>query len=270
VAAPHVVIFSAKAKSGDEVLDNNASRTLGQRLTAMHPLLRSIPDPLRIAVLSRSAVSHDRRYVYVRVPKAANSTISKTLAWLTFPDERDAVQADENGRVSKHLFSKYPWYWFSPENAARGYFKFMFVRDPFSRVLSAYLDKVNPGFDRNGFAFVGAASGKRPSELSFGDFIGFLETGGLLSNIHWAPQVDLCPFPLDQLDLVGKIETIDQDMAIVGREIFRQTNLPIQQRETRRTNSSDKLAQYYDAGLINRVAKLYERDFDAFGYLQHP
>lgn len=246
-------------------MDNYASRSLGQKLMALHPLLRPIPEPLRLSVFGRGAVSRDRRYVYVRVPKAANSTISKTLAWLTFPEDRNAIESDEIGRESKRLFSRYPWYWWTPKIAA-GYFKFMFVRDPFSRVLSAYLDKVNPGFDRDSYRFVGEASGRRPSELSFADFIGFLENGGLLRNIHWAPQVDLCPFPLEQLDLIGKIETIERDLAVVGREVFGEPAIPTQQRASRRTNSSDKLAQYYDRPLAERVAAIYRRDFEAFGY----
>lgn len=249
-------------------MDNYAERSLGQKLIAMHPLLRPIPEPLRLPVLGRSAVSHQKRYVYVRVPKAANSTISKTLAWLTFPDDREAISADEEGRTSKRMFSKYPWHWWNPR-AADSYFKFMFVRDPFSRLLSAYLDKINPGFDRKSYAFVGQASGRKSSELSFADFVTFIEQGGLFRNIHWAPQVDLCPFPLNQLDLVGKIETIDHDLEIVGREVFGVAQIPKQQRETRRTQSSERVSHFYDDKLAERVARIYRRDFDAFGYPDH-
>lgn len=238
---------------------------LRQAVISRHPLLKDVPVPLRAAVYSRSAVSHANRYVYVRVPKAANSTVSKTLAWLSYPDRRNVISEDEEGHAAKRLFSRYPWHWRTPE-ALGDYFTFVFVRDPFSRVLSAYLDKIAKPGDRLAYRFVAKALGKPLTDVSFADFVAFLESGGLHGNIHWAPQVDICPLPLDRIDLIGKVETIDSDLNRIGREVFGVSEVTTQQRQTGRTNSTDRMAAFYDADLTARVATLYRRDLEAFGY----
>lgn len=89
----------------------------------------------------RIAVSRRWRFAYYRVPKAANSTVILTLAahdpeqadteaWTAHQAKRDAYVAPTDlGLIAAFA-------------AARRYTAFTFVRDPYTRVLSAYLDKV--------------------------------------------------------------------------------------------------------------------------------
>lgn len=244
----------------------NLLKSLRRSLAAYHPMLKSIPPSLRSEVYGRSAVSHANKYVYVRVPKAANSTISKTLAWMTYPEDRATIEQNDSGRTSKHLFDKYPMTWRSHASIPADYFTFMFVRNPYSRVLSAYLDKIDPASAKSSFSFVARDAGKSNEPFNFSDFVTYLERGGLHGNIHWAPQVDICPIPIDRLDLVAKIESISDGLAEVGRRVFSQPITDIQQRSSGRTNSTSRLQRYYTPELAERVATLYRRDFETFSY----
>lgn len=99
-----------------------------------HPLIRDIDPFIQDNVATRFIHSQKYGFTYLRVPKNANSTIAKTLAG-HMPEMPDPA-TDSSGRKSKSALRCLP----SPEEFAAS-FSFTFVRDPASRVLSAYRDK---------------------------------------------------------------------------------------------------------------------------------
>ena len=226
--------------------------TLIDTLTRCHPMLWQSERRLSPhSIYTRSCISPQGGYCYFRIPKCANSTIVKTLA---FHDPSIGLRPDDiGGEAAKasfaHLLNAGVWF---PEQLLRRYFCFTFVRDPYVRALSAYLDK---GF-------------KVEVPLNcFADFLGYLENGGLYSNAHWAPQVSLIPVPVRRLDFIGKVETIDADLDTVGRRIFGDANWRGQvAKQTERQGSANRLAEYYDESLRQRVFALYRADFETLGY----
>ncbi len=101
-----------------------------------HPLLKDAPRHLRKNIANRFIYSHDHNFTYQRVPKAANSTISRTLAvHILGPD---AVKGDEKGALAKKALGGLP-----TVKQFDASFRFTFVRDPVSRVLSAWRDKAH-------------------------------------------------------------------------------------------------------------------------------
>ncbi|XP_053550901.1 carbohydrate sulfotransferase 12 [Bombina bombina] len=182
------------------------------------------------------------------------------------------------GKFSRHLM----------KIKLKKYTKFLFVRDPFIRLISAFRSKFeleNEDFYRS-FAVpiltrysnqtnvpssVGEAfsSGTKPS---FSQFIQYLLDPQTEKqkpfNEHWRQVYRLChPCQIDY-DFIGKLETLDEDAA----ELLRQLNLDSQFQfppsYRNRTASSWKEDWFSKIPVAWRqeLYKLYEADFVLFGY----
>lgn len=210
-----------------------------------------------------TVVSHRFRYVYFRVGKAANSTVVASLLLA-----EDGVLVTDLGAlqpIKDH-------HWARPSSCSvrqlraltENYFKFTFVRDPYTRVLAAYLDKIQRNELGKGDA-VNTFLGRRAGEdVSFEQFIMYLEGGAIDGNTHWSRQVDLIPMPVSALDFVGKVETLGLDLQLVLTRIFEKQVAPCSVRMHATGATRDH--PLWNASLRRRVYKLYEQDFLAFGY----
>lgn len=207
---------------------------------------------------SRGAYDPELCFFYNRIPKVANTSITSVIA-------NAKGFSDPDPRQIKKLFS-------IPSSMTEGQvndllkngFKFVFVRDPYSRVLSAYLDKVvrKNFFDTKIRTNYFSRNGKVPG---FPEFLAYLEHEGLYANAHWAPQVDLLLMPLSSFDFIGRFENVHQDMqTVMNRLNLGNASLP--NMEPRRTNASSLIDEYYSAPQLDMVARIYSADFSTFGY----
>jgi hypothetical protein len=170
----------------------------------------------------------------------------------------------------------------------RGYFFFCFVRNPYSRLVSCYSDKLNRyarAFVRPVYYFgkLGQltalyrgpdASHRRALScmkywIGFPEFVRGLARHGVEFDTHFMCQSDItCP-DLIPYDYVGKLETFDEDLA----EIKRRVGLagaggggdtpPIKKNAT--AGRSSRPVCYTDA-LRSIVSDLYRTDFENFDY----
>jgi dermatan 4-sulfotransferase 1 len=231
----------------------------------LHPLAAGIDRRIPVEwVVKRATVSRTNRYCYFRIPKCANTTIIKTLLQHDPALAASLARSAKPKRASRGLFRAIAW---SPESLAKRYFCFTFVRNPYTRVLSAYLDKIAAAGPGN-YAYVAAALGKADiSEVSFADFIGFLERGGLFSNVHWAPQTSILPIATKLMSFIGQVENLEVDLArLINRIPGMLTFNAVFTHEQGRRNSDALLTEYYDADLVSRVLALYRDDFESLGY----
>jgi len=200
------------------------------------------------SVDSRGCIDLDMGFFCNRIPKAANSTVVTSLARWRF-------EQDIPSRQAKKLF-------LTPSVLSRAevekidqLFRFAFVRNPYTRVLSAYLDKVERRAVRRG------------EESRFEDFLASLKRDQLHANAHWTPQADLLLLPFEQFDFIGKVENLTQDLETVRQRLL---NVPIdagmRDERSNATNANSKIAQYYTPGCAEIVRDLYARDFELFGY----
>lgn len=233
------------------------------------PLFRGAPPALRLRVWMRLAINPEFGFAYVRIPKAANSTVARTLALYAYPEARAAIEADPRGSEAKKLFqSLSPQQCLTRHCLRQRFFTFSFFRHPYSRVLSAYLDKVRSDYSRQkkGWERKNAAWSLEPT-ASFDEFVNSLERGNLYANVHWAPQTTICPLPVRQLDFVGRVENLEADLAEVAARLFGvEENEPSGQREHNRQNAAEKIEAYYSPELMERVYRLYQDDFEQIGY----
>ncbi|WP_144392581.1 sulfotransferase family protein [Pleionea sediminis] len=194
----------------------------------------------------RGCIDFRLSFFYNRIPKAANSTIMGTLASL-------ALEREVTSREAKKLF-RYPSSLSRKEvEEFEKLYKFTVVRDPYTRVLSAFLNKIK--------------GKKENANVEFADFIQSLESGLLYKNAHWAPQASLLLIPIDKFDFIGKTENLEHDLNFILMEL----NLPhsegvIRNTLVHATNANEKLKKYYSPELAQRVYKLYKNDFELFDY----
>lgn len=216
------------------------------------PFYRRYPFTSPVSICSaddRGCVEFELGFFCNRIPKAANSSVMTALAQLKCGHPVPS-------KAAKTLFQ-------SPASLSREeidrfdqLFKFAVVRNPFSRTLSAYLDKV----ERRARA--------RNHESSFEGFVNYLEQGGLYRNAHWAPQTTLLLIPVQRFDFVGKVERYAEDWAEVLRSLQGLSSdiSPAPSFLDNATGADAKLSRYYTPSLVKRVAQIYRADFEAFGY----
>lgn len=227
-------------------------KLLRNRLTIpLTPFYQSYPYRGGLAIDSadaRGSIDLEMGFFYNRIPKAANSTIITTLARMRFQQEIPSRSAKKLFLTPSLLRSR------EVENFSN-LFCFTFVRNPFTRTLSAYLDKIERRAHRR----------NRPS--TFINFLYELKEGKLHSNAHWAPQSDLFLIPIDHFSFIGKVETLQADLSRVKNQL--QQKDPDEQVKSvlsNATNANSKLSSYYDEEAIQLVRTLYQQDFELLDY----
>lgn len=238
-----------------------AARALSTRLL---PFYRRYPYRVRVSLFKvdpRGAYSPADGFFYNRVPKAANTTVTSALAERSSYRRRFAKAGD----VKDHYLR--PSYLSGASvRALEAAVKFTFVRDPYTRTLSAFSDKIlgrrpqaRPFIDWFGDWPEDAPPG-------FTDFCRFLDAGGLVLDPHWAPQTDILLLPVAAFDFIGRTERLEADLAQVLTRIFGETEPDEIESRGRRTGASDRVAQFYTAEALEIVNRLYARDFEELGY----
>lgn len=151
-------------------------------------------------------------------------------------------------------------------------FIFSVVRNPYHRVLSAYLDKVSR--EKYVKRYGDEIQRKGKGDLSFESFCMWLASGNCNEDAHWIPQSQY-------IRVIGK-ENVDyiEDIEKVNNLIFRVVNLLRGKKpeeiynpcfrnhghEGHKTGSSKKADNYYNQKTKNIIQYLYRDDFEMFGY----
>lgn len=198
----------------------------------------------------------EQGFGYIQIPKVASRSIRAALLdanGLCLPEE-DFRHFEE--RCSAHL--KQP----KIRQAANGLFVFAFVRNPYSRIYSAYRNKVVDAAAKGGeniFACHGIEFG-----MSFEAFVERVcalrdtELDRHLRSQAWFLSDDQGLIP----DFVGKLEQFSSDWALLRQK------LP-QLEAVGHKNSTDSTAEP-GKGFHPRIKRLivdrYQKDFSLFGY----
>ncbi|KAG9277070.1 carbohydrate sulfotransferase 11 [Astyanax mexicanus] len=242
-----------------------------------------IPDDLKHVIVDDL---HGLLYCYV--PKVACTNWKRVLLVLT--DEsgnlRDPLQIPANeahapGRL--RTLSEYS----APEinRRLRGYLKFLFVREPFERLVSAYRNKFtrsyNTAFHRRYGTRIIARHRHEPSpealergdDVSFTEFVRYLVDPGTRReepfNEHWERAHTLCHPCLIGYDVVGKYEKLHEDAAYVLKlaGVDGDVSFPSLAGSTRTTG--DMAADFFKSISPEYQKKLYDlygMDFLLFNY----
>ena len=204
--------------------------------------------------------------------KAANTTIVAFLNDILDHKQCDTIKELKTKLVKpEHLTV-------SQVKMLSSYYSFTFVRNPFDRVLSVYLEKfTKEQINRKYESLPGAG---KASQAGFASFVSYLDSGGLYVNRHWWPQVDLLFQPAEDFSFIGKIENMVEDMKKLlidnnidpqlAAKLKRPHEKELEKGELRITNAKKRTSQFYTKKEVETVVRLYKRDFESFGYSVTP
>ena len=163
----------------------------------------------------------------------------------------------------------------------QNFYKFMFVREPFERLLSAYKDKyMHPRpVDKDPFITVFGRKiirNFRPNasqaDLQSGygvkwpEFVEYILNGGDKEDWHWQNYDDICGSCDIHYEFVGHYENLEED-AIYALERANLARLKFPKVLPAKTK--DELIQYYSQipkDWIKRLYDVYQHSFEMFGY----
>lgn len=216
-------------------------------------------------------ISLQYKYVYIETPKVACSTIKTTLQRLEL-DEPSFTRKDFED-LHKRDFSPLLNVKQIPDINAfvqrKDIFKFCFVRNPYDRVLSAYLDKIagNTQHKKEILLELGRNENALDTKVSFSQFINVLSKQTIVNmNTHWKPQYYQTFQDYIEYDFIGKFENISEDFEKVGTNISPDFHKYYTTEKRHSTNANTKINEYYTDDLKKRVYAIYEKDFEYFGY----
>ena len=162
------------------------------------------------------------------------------------------------------------------------------VRNPFTRALSAYLDKIrrrinngviqqtNQQNDAHWMNIIRELTSFSPQCLNnpdekamFTGFLHWLANSGhaWTRDEHWAPQVKISAFDVVQFQVVAKFEALPTSATQIMELMGISEKFPTQEEvKFPKNQAGSKLEQYYDKESEALVLELFYDDFIAFDY----
>jgi hypothetical protein len=224
---------------------------------------------------------------YVSNPKVASTRIRAALAALQGRDLVSNWQADRNWEVHKRSRSGLK----APRHDIREFYRlatdpsvlrFSFVRNPYDRMVSCWLDQYREkplvhGRDVYIDTYLERRKEVDPSlpagaseTLSFSQFVEFaLATDDLVRtdvSMHWHPQTKILHIPGMKLDFIGKIENFAADFNRVLDFVNASPELRAKLIEPFHFSKRKPVSEYLTPPLAERIYAAYEEDFDRYGY----
>lgn len=205
-------------------------------------------------------ISHRHKFLYIAPVKCASTTLRKALAPFAdinsnhYGDKPDSFYYNNWHVTAKDLkphFDSMGWDWDT-------YFKFSFVRNPWSRLVSGfnYQKKVVYLKEKCNVPHVSYEKYKRNTKHD--SFNQWLRRGVKLQYFN---------FLADEhnnilVDFVGKVENLQHDFQIVCDKI----GIPYQQLPRLNKTNHKHYTEYYDDTTRELVAEKCAQDIETFGY----
>lgn len=187
-----------------------------------------------------------KKCIFVRIPKCATQSISQALF---------GNMAGGHTKLRKYAL-------IFGSSLLHSYFTFTIVRNPWDRILSAYL------FLKKG----GASSkdrewGERHLSRydSFDSFVkGWVTPNNIHSYLHFQPQYQFIRLhgDLPAVDFVGRFENLEQDFITIRDRLELEVDLP----SLNRNKSRRPYSEYYTEESAEIVRHVYQKDVTFFNY----
>lgn len=218
-------------------------------------------------------VSHRYRFIYFGLPKVATRSFYNLFV-VRHKKDFQIEWSEKRGGFAEAI-AAYP-----------DYYRFSFVRNPWSRVVSCYESKIADNIIGKR-ARITSFYKALESGISFVDFVDWLcseEGDDAIADRHWLSQH---MFLYDEegrslCDYIGRYENLEADWAEVCAILGMEGGLALSQKgfvsaegAARSPVAADAgqvtkvhgvYRDYYDAALRDKIAARYARDIEVFGY----
>ncbi|WP_022846324.1 sulfotransferase family 2 domain-containing protein [Desulfurobacterium sp. TC5-1] len=181
--------------------------------------------------------------IFTHIPKAAGISITS------------AIYGHEVGHIPIKIYKKILGQDFDQ------YFKFTFVRNPLTRIISAFYFLKRGGLNKMDYLW-GRRYVSRYNDVN--DFIkNYLTRDSIWSYIHFFPQYYFLTDDENNIlvDFIGKVETLKKDIqvieAILNRKLFIE----------RKNATKNKGKVSLKPSSIDKIYYIYHKDFEMFNYI---
>ncbi|KAF7240642.1 Carbohydrate sulfotransferase 11 [Varanus komodoensis] len=237
--------------------------------------------------LKHLVVDEDHELIYCYVPKVACTNWKRVMMVLTGRGKySDPMEIPANkAHISSNLKTLNQYSIPEINHRLKNYMKFLFVREPFERLVSAYRNKFTQKYNTSFHKRYGTKIVKRQRKnatqeaLHKGDDVKFEEFVAYLIdphtqreepfNEHWQTVYSLCHPCHIHYDLIGKYETLEEDsnyvlqLAGVGNYL----KFPTYAKSTRTTDEmTTEFFQNISAEHQTQLYEVYKLDFLMFNY----
>lgn len=209
-------------------------------------------------------LSRKFNYLYAATAKAGSSYVLRQLQYAELDFDASKLADEPHDRTLSTLMSP-----LSDMDAFRtaingGAFKFCFVRNPYSRALSCFLDKFqqDPTERTRLNPDLGFEPDKWPSFWEFLDAVRKQRQGS--RDIHWETQSFHLRPDIVRYSFIGRFENFGSDFAKLVHILNMQAYTDNQDRH--RTAATTRLKEFYGPAEKMLVEEIYAEDFRTFGY----
>lgn len=217
-------------------------------------------------------ISLVNRYVYVEVPKAGCGTMKATLgalegARLNETHAQRFLDKPHNGVKSGAHVRPYqlPNALLEEVFTSPDYNRFTVVRDPSSRVLSGYLEKIQQGL-RQSSEISEALGGKPAAEISFAEFLSVIkDQDSRDQDPHWRRQADHIGLGIIDYQRIIHLEDLDNSWDVIA-QLTRTPDLDGQYYCRTSTRATSKVDEFSNAETQALIGQIYARDFTELDY----
>lgn len=231
---------------------------------------------------SKYIVHDERRFVYFVIQKVACSSMKTALLPLFDLDVKrerfEATRQDGTRVVLMHKIFDRSRYQVDKDEILNGldteyrdHFKFAFVRNPWDRLLSCYLQKIvsDPLIVRRKQMNLNPPGTERfYSGMPFAEFVEAVHaTPDEKANSHFRSQHTVVCDPQGRVmaDFVGRFEAPREDFAVVAERIGA-PGLELPHHLKSPARESRPYTDFYDDRSKRLVQERYEKDIETFGY----
>jgi len=208
---------------------------------------------------------------YVQIPKAACSTIKFNI-----------ISHFHEGKVNEsttqqvlHDNAKH-WIVYGSDDFSDCFFKknkvkiliFTFIRNPYTRILSAFREKIELQLDSDKYRLdLGLPVDRK---VSFEEFLDALSDREVCEyDVHFMPQSCIVSDMFTDKIFIGSIENINEDLMNLLRVLKSNKVRALTSRLEHKTASSnqDVIYKYFsNKDIVSKFRDIYRNDFDVFGY----
>jgi len=231
---------------------------------------------LRNVAIYHSRVAESKKCVYVGNHRAGSTTIKVLMHVMEggeIPVSADGTWDDIHRTgitLSCLLPEKVVEIALSPE-----WFWFTFVRNPYTRLVSAFYAKIIPGprMPEGGWYEYVRCRVRRNGVLTFESFVEYVQwafkenfpDGSRERDDHWGIQSRILLLDLLPYDFIGRFEYFETGIRLVLDKLGALDLMPLAMQN--HSVTSEKGSKFvYDERLAKIVYEVYRQDFERFGY----